>query len=51
MFIPVFADLGKGMVRLNQVEMVGDSTRTIEFNLPSQPKKISLNYYKDILER
>ena len=51
MFIPVFADLGKGMVRLNQVEMVGDSTRTIEFNLPSRPKKISLNYYKDILER
>jgi hypothetical protein len=51
MFVPLFADYGKGMVRLNQVEMVGDSTRTIEFNLPSQPKKIELNYWKDILSR
>jgi Carboxypeptidase regulatory-like domain/Peptidase family M1 domain len=51
MFIPIFADFGKGMVRLNQVEMVGDSTRTIEFSLPSQPKKIVLNYFKDVLER
>jgi hypothetical protein len=51
MFVPIFADYGKGMVRLNQVEMVGNSTRTIEFNLPTQPKKIELNYWKDILER
>ena len=51
MFVPVFADFGNGMVRLGQVEMVGSSTRTIEFSLDRQPKKVALNYYKDILER
>jgi len=51
MFVPVFADFGQGMVRLNQVEMVGNSTRTVEFVLPQTPKKIALNYYKEILER
>jgi len=33
MFVPVFADFGNGMVRLNQVAMVGNSTRTITFDL------------------
>jgi hypothetical protein len=51
MFIPVFADFGQGMVRLNQVEMVGSSTRTVDFVLPQAPKKVALNYYKEILER
>lgn len=51
MFVPVFADFGNGMVRLGQVEMVGNSTRTVVFNMDRQPKKVALNYYKDILER
>jgi len=51
MFVPVFADFGNGMMRLGQVEMVGNSTRTVVFNMDRQPKKVALNYYKDILER
>jgi Peptidase family M1 domain/Carboxypeptidase regulatory-like domain len=51
MFVPVFADFGQGMVRLNQLEMVGNSTRTVDFVLPLAPKKVALNYYKEILER
>ena len=51
MFVPVFADFGKGMVRLAQVAMVGNSTRTVDLMLDRQPKKVALNAYKDILER
>ncbi|HEV2396683.1 MAG TPA: M1 family aminopeptidase, partial [Candidatus Sulfotelmatobacter sp.] len=51
MLVPVFADFGKGMVRIGQVGVVGNSTRTAEALLPSQPKKVALNYYRDILER
>jgi hypothetical protein len=51
MFVPIFADFGQGMVRLNQLEMVGNSTRTVDFVLAQAPKKIALNYYKEILER
>jgi len=39
------------MVRLGQVEMLGNTTRTVEFVLEHQPKKIALNAYKDVLER
>jgi len=51
MFVPVFADFGSGMMRLGQVAVVGNSTRTVIFNLEKQPKKIVLNSHKDILER
>lgn len=51
MFVPVFADFGNGMVRLNQVEIVGNSTRTVDFVMDRQPKKVALNALKDILER
>ena len=51
MFVPVFADFGQGMVRLGQVGIVGNSTRTVEFMLDRQPKKVALNYFKDVLER
>ena len=51
MFVPVFADFGNGMVRLGQVEMVGNSTRTIDFVLDKQPKKVELNAFKDVLQR
>ena len=51
MFVPVFADFGNGMVRLGAVGIAGNSTRTVDFILDRQPKKVALNVYKDILER
>lgn len=51
MLVPVFADFGKGMIRLGQVGMVGNSTRSVDMTVPIQPKKVALNAYKDILER
>jgi hypothetical protein len=51
MLIPVFADFGKGMIRLGQVGMVGNSTRSVDMTVPLQPKKVALNAYKEILER
>jgi hypothetical protein len=51
MFVPVFGDFGNGMVRLGQVEIVGNSTRTVDFVLDRQPKKVALNAFKDVLER
>jgi len=51
MFVPVFADFGQGMIRLGQVEVVGNSKRKVTFNMDRAPKKVALNYYKDVLER
>jgi hypothetical protein len=51
MLVPVFADFGKGMIRLGQAGIIGNSTRSFDITLPSQPKKAALNAYKDILER
>jgi len=51
MLVPVFADFGKGLIRIGQVGVVGNSTRSTDALLPSQPKKVALNAYKDILER
>jgi hypothetical protein len=51
MLVPVFADFGKGMVRIGQIGIAGNSTRSAEVLLPTQPKKVELNAFKDILER
>jgi len=51
MFVPVFADFGNGMVRLAAVGIAGNNTRTVDFIVDRQPKKVALNAYKDILER
>jgi hypothetical protein len=51
MLVPIFADFGSGMSRMGQIEMVGNSTRTVDFALDRQPKKVALNAYKDVLER
>ena len=51
MFMPVFADFGAGMIRLNQVAIVGNTTRTVIFDMDHAPKKVALNYFKDVLER
>lgn len=49
--VPVFADFGKGMVRLGQIIVVGNSTKNVDVVLPKQPKKVVLNAYRDVLER
>jgi hypothetical protein len=51
MLVPVFADFGKGMVRIGQVGMIGNTTRSTDVILPAQPKKAALNAFKDVLER
>ncbi len=51
MLVPVFADFGKGMVRIGQIGIAGNSSRSTDVMLPSQPKKVALNAFKDILER
>lgn len=52
MLVPVFADFGKGgMVRIGQLGMKGNSTRSVDVPLPTAPKKVALNPYRDILER
>jgi aminopeptidase N len=51
MFVPVFADFGSGMLRLGQVAIAGNSTRTVDFILDAKPKKVAINAYKDVLER
>jgi len=51
MFVPVYADFGKGMIRLGQVGIAGNATRAAIFNMDQLPKKIALNVFKDVLER
>ncbi len=51
MFVPVFADWGEGMRRIGQVGVAGNSSRSFDFVMDRQPKKVALNYYHDILER
>ena len=51
MLVPVFADFGKGMVRLGQIAIVGNNSSSVDTFLPSQPKKVALNAFKEILER
>ena len=51
MLVPVFADFGKGMTRIGQIAAVGNSTGSTDVLLPVQPKSVTLNAYKDILER
>ncbi len=51
MLVPVFADFGKGMIRLGQIGVVGNTSRSADVIVPTQPKKVALNAYKDILER
>jgi hypothetical protein len=51
MLLPVFADFGKGMIPIVQFPIAGNTTRSLDVLLPSQPKKVALNAYKEILER
>ena len=51
MYVPIFGDFGKGMVRMTQVLVIGNSTRNVNIDLDRAPKKVELNALKDILER
>jgi hypothetical protein len=51
MLIPVFVDFGKGMVRIGQIGIAGNSTKSTDVLLLSKPKTVALNAYKDVLER
>ena len=53
MAVPVFADLGKGkgLVRFGQIPVVGNSTQTIDMEMPVAPKKIVLNAFHEVLEQ
>ncbi|HKF22364.1 MAG TPA: M1 family aminopeptidase [Candidatus Angelobacter sp.] len=51
MLVPVFADFGKGMMRIGQIAVAGNSSRSVDVLLPVQPRKVALNAYKEILER
>jgi Peptidase family M1 domain/Carboxypeptidase regulatory-like domain len=51
MLVPVYADFGKGWVRIGQIGAVGSGTRSTDAILPAAPKKVALNAYKEILER
>ena len=51
MYIPIFGDFGKGMVRLAQILVIGNSTRNVTINLDRAPKKVELDAFKDVLER
>jgi hypothetical protein len=51
MAVPLFADFGKGLVRISQLPITGSTTRTIMLELPSTPKNIEINAYREILSR
>jgi len=51
MLVPIFADFGKGFIRLGQLPVVGNTTKSFDFDLPAAPKKVALNAFKEILER
>ena len=51
MFVPIYVDVGQGMVRLTQVGIAGNSTKSYAVVLDRQPKKVAINAYKEILER
>jgi Carboxypeptidase regulatory-like domain/Peptidase family M1 domain len=51
MFVPVFADWGEGMRRIGQIGVAGNNSHTVDFIVDKQPKKVVINYYKDILAR
>jgi hypothetical protein len=51
MLVPVFADFGEGMIRLGQIGIAGNTSRSVDILLASQPKKVGLNVYKEVLER
>ncbi len=51
MLLPIYADFGKGWIRIGQIGAAGNQTRKVDVMLPTAPKKIGMNVFKEILER
>jgi hypothetical protein len=51
MFVPIYVDFGKGFIRLGQLPVLGNSTRSDDVELPEKPHKVVLNAFKEVLER
>lgn len=51
MMVPVYADFGKGLLRIGQVTVIGNSAQNADLLLPVEPKKVALNPERDVLER
>jgi hypothetical protein len=51
MLVPIYADFGKGWIRIGQLGVVGSTTRTADALIPAAAKKVAANEYKEILER
>lgn len=49
MLVPIYADFGKGWVRLGAAKMTGNSTVDIPIPLPQAPKKLTLCALDDVL--
>ncbi len=50
MRIPVWADFGKGWVRLGAAEIIGNSSQDLgNLTLPSQPKRVAICAWNDVL--
>jgi len=51
MAVPIYADYGKGFIRLTQLPIVGNTTQSYDLELAAVPNKVTLNAFKEILER
>jgi len=51
MLVPIFGDFGKGFIRLGQLPVAGNATKSYDFDFAEAPKKLELNKFKEILER
>jgi len=49
MIVPVYADFGKGIIRLGTIPVTGNTTEEFEVPLPEKPKRAMINYHYDVL--
>jgi Carboxypeptidase regulatory-like domain/Peptidase family M1 domain len=49
MIVPVYADFGKGIIRLGTIPVTGNTTEEFEVSLPEKPKRAMINYHYDVL--
>src|SRR6185369_15616265 len=49
MGVPLYVDMGKGMMKLATITMVGETTFPFEIPLPQKPKRVALNALQDVL--
>lgn len=49
MLVSVYADFGKGWVRLGAATMSGDSTTNLNLKLPEAPKRLAIAAMHDVL--